>query len=54
MKLICIFPQSNKRRSRISPIDLTIDLKHYLALVILKSLSLSVFLTIFKLSAAVE
>ena len=30
----------------------TIDLKHYLALVILKSLS--VFLTIFKISAAVE
>ena len=32
----------------------TIDLKYYLALVILKSLSLSVFLTIFKISAAVE
>ena len=32
----------------------TIDLKHYLALVILKSISLSVILTIFKISAAVE
>ena len=32
----------------------TIDLQHYLAIVILKSLSLSVFLTIFKLNAAVE